>query len=221
MSTLLDRRRVMMVGNTQTFHELPSGYTALEYLENPNGACIDTGITIADVDFIDITFAIVERTAKNESRIFGGTNWTAIGGYHSLMLNETKGNGRVILYNNVTPIKRYFPTETGTPTNIIFELEPVSAYKAYQDGVLAFPNLNFTNTIILFYGSGITNGGLSVANVQKYGWAGRMYDFKIGEHGTLSRWFVPCINTDGEFGMWEKVNGEFYGSENEAVFTGQ
>ena len=40
----------------------------------------------------------------------------------------------------------------------------------------------------------------------------RFYSCKVYDNGTLVRDFVPCINTDGQIGMWDKVNDVFYGN---------
>lgn len=47
----------------------------------------------------------------------------------------------------------------------------------------------------------------------------KIYSCKIYDNETLVRDYVPCINTDGEAGMWDKVNNQFYGNAGSGEFV--
>ena len=46
----------------------------------------------------------------------------------------------------------------------------------------------------------------------------RFYSCKLYDNGTLIRDLVPCINSDGAVGMWDKVNNKFYGNAGTGEF---
>ena len=47
----------------------------------------------------------------------------------------------------------------------------------------------------------------------------RVSEFQIYDNDILVRDFVPCENSDGEIGLYGKVNGQFYGNAGTGVFT--
>lgn len=48
---------------------------------------------------------------------------------------------------------------------------------------------------------------------------GKIYSCQMYDNGTLIRNFIPCVNTSGEAGMWDSVNGVFYGNAGTGSFT--
>lgn len=47
----------------------------------------------------------------------------------------------------------------------------------------------------------------------------RIYACQIYDNGTLVRDLVPCINANGEIGMWDKLNNVFYGNAGSGEFV--
>ena len=59
----------------------------------------------------------------------------------------------------------------------------------------------------------------AVYGAGKYYWGSvRIYSCQIYDDGVLVRDLVPCINADGQIGMWDKVNGVFYGNAGTGEF---
>ena len=59
----------------------------------------------------------------------------------------------------------------------------------------------------------------AVYGAGKYYWGSvRIYSCQIYDDGVLVRDLVPCINAEGEIGMWDKVNGVFYGNAGSGAF---
>ena len=48
----------------------------------------------------------------------------------------------------------------------------------------------------------------------------KMYYCKIYDNDILVRDFVPCINVEGEYGLYDFVNSQFYGNVGTGSFTG-
>lgn len=48
--------------------------------------------------------------------------------------------------------------------------------------------------------------------------AAPLYYFKMWDSGTLVRDMIPCKDGSGQAGMYDKVNGKFYGSSSNASF---
>ena len=49
----------------------------------------------------------------------------------------------------------------------------------------------------------------------------RLYSMTISEDDALKRDFIPCINADGAYGLWDAVEGKFYANKgNKGDFTG-
>ena len=60
----------------------------------------------------------------------------------------------------------------------------------------------------------VHNGGSSYANASM-----KLYACQIYDDGTLVRNFIPCRTPNREIGLWDDVNGVFYGNAGTGTFT--
>ena len=49
----------------------------------------------------------------------------------------------------------------------------------------------------------------------------RLYSCQIYDNDTLIRDYVPCMDNNGVYGLYDKVNGVFYTSATDSGFTGK
>lgn len=49
----------------------------------------------------------------------------------------------------------------------------------------------------------------------------RLYSLKLYDNGILVRDYIPCMDNNGVYGLYDKVNGVFYASATDSGFTGK
>ena len=190
---------------------LPVGYTALSYVENPNGAYIDLGLTLANAN-IKIESVLQAESTSAEQDIFSNFN---------------TGGFSLHTYANSNNVRWYYAGGTAVSgvidgakhTFICLNASDAAYYgesgrALYVDGVrkiaeTASTQLSGNSSVKLFAkGNGTTF------------FFGKMYSFKIWEAGVLKRNMIPCANESGAIGMYDLVNETFYGSANNNALTG-
>lgn len=60
---------------------------------------------------------------------------------------------------------------------------------------------------------------VNTVSAANYYSSARVYWFKIFNNGTLVRDFIPCKNESGAVGLWDDVEGKFYGNSGTGTFT--
>ena len=175
---------------------LPSGYTLLEYIKNSGAQYIDTGFipnqnTRMVID-CEITYA---------------SGWAMLAGTHSNSERFSWWSDRKNIEGNYIASAKKTAGFTGRGV-----LDANKNVWFVNGSTLTFTQSNFTSakTIYLFSvngGSGVPNGTM------------KLYSCQIYDNGTLVRQFVPCINPDGEVGLYDLVGRKFYGNTGTGVFT--
>ena len=191
---------------------LPNEYTQVEYIQTSGTQYIDTGL-FPDSN-LKIETKIEVASTNQDISVFGSTTTTtgnSIGSYYHLTpynnkwyygANNSEGNGG-----------SYSPT-IGTQYEIIFNDED-GGIKI--DGTSIASNRTFV---------GIANSTLTIArrgssNNGRFGHFKYFY-FKIYDKdtNTLVRDYIPCYrNIDGEVGLYDLVNDEFYSNTGTGEFT--
>ena len=191
---------------------LPNEYTQVEYIQTSGTQYINTGL-FPDSN-LKIETKIEVASTNQDISVFGSTTTTtgnSIGSYYHLTpynnkwyygANNSEGNGG-----------SYSPT-IGTQYEIIFNDED-GGIKI--DGTSIASNRTFV---------GIANSTLTIArrgssNNGRFGRFKYFY-FKIYDKdtNTLVRDYIPCYrNIDGEVGLYDLVNDEFYSNTGTGEFT--
>lgn len=174
---------------------VPAGYTLLNYIQGSGTQYIDTGFA-PNQD----TTIIIEACLTGGAFLYGAEAAWKSGSF------DLYSGGAV--YNTVA----YYKTITDTTKHIYKQ----DKNQFYIDGTLinSFTYAEFTNTATLCLFADNRGG-----TVQEYG-QGKIYSCQLYDNGTLIRDFVPCINTNGVYGLYDKVNLQFYGSAGSGSFTG-
>lgn len=193
---------------------LPSEYTQLEYLESTGTQYIDTGFKPnQDSGFVLDYYAngteqprvfMIAQNLNNLSYGYGivlgrGANIAVYNGERRDTVywkcNDFTGIGRYIV--NVNKTAAFIKDSTGARVSYTF---PSDTFQLEYN--LCLFTLNNAGTITT-----------TPATV-------RVYSFKLYDNGTLVRNFIPAKrNSNGEFGMYDLVNHQFYTNAGTGTFT--
>lgn len=183
---------------------LPAGYTLLEYIESLNGQYIDTGLygnqnTSVLIDALLVGFA----SGTTSSLLFGSLNDST----KAISINPSTqsawsrfgstyvdgGFTIAVGSRNVFGINKNNTTLNG---NVTHTWGDISSFTTAGTMHLCKCNGN--------------------SNVSKW----RIYSCQIYDNGVLIRDLIPCKNPSGVYGLYDKVNKQFYGSASSTPFTG-
>lgn len=183
---------------------LPSGYTELEYIESTGTQYIDTGVVPSTALITEITFAC-ESNGIAENAIFGSA-WS-VSGYFFMVYSEING----FRWHSCGGYADAVVSDVTAKHNAICQKG-----KLTLDGVeytLSASGSDSTNAVRLF---GVTsNEGYTGAANGIY----KLYRCKMHNGNTVYRDFIPCKNPSGTVGLYDTVNGTFYGNSGAGVFT--
>ncbi len=181
---------------------LPEGYTLLDYIEATGTQYIDTSFIPNSNSRMVLDFALT-RTGEGTNQIIGG---------------RTHASKNVFAFGaNADNIWRYgYGTAYYNAGVCDLNRHSVDANKnvCSIDGVVCYtaPEKSFTGEYSIYIGSVHAQTGSFPGYV-------RVYSCQLYDSGTLVRNYVPCINPDGEVGMYDRVNGVFYGNSGTGTFT--
>lgn len=194
---------------------LPAGYYRLDYIESTGTQWIDTERIIeSDTERIVIDF---EYTAAHDANsLFGsqGSN-TGVAGNYTLIAYSTNPNFYAGGSRAMTPALT-------TALNTRYKLD----VEASSNGTLT-DTWNDTTTLSRSYTAGLDHthkvylfANNNDGNVDQI-CSMKLYGFELYDGGTLVRDMVPCFSAvDGEVGLYDKVNGVFYGNDGTGEFVG-
>lgn len=183
--------------------KLPTGYTEVQYIQSSGTQWVDTGFKPNQNTRIKMDCNVIGFNAV-DAFLFGAR---ISSGNTAFCLAADDANTRwFALYGNAVQN----PTGTCTGKHSI----------DFNQNVLTLDGKNFTFEKTTFQSSynlllfaTITNGS---ADSQR----GKMavYSCQLYDNGSLIRNFIPCINPDGEAGLYDTVNSKFYGNAGTGVF---
>ena len=184
--------------------KLPEGYTELEYIRSTGTQFFDSGVSVKSTSGFCVEFALL--SASGTHGIIGGFTY---GGYNNnFAAYEGKwyaqyGNNQTHIFGT-TDTNRHIVSQNVTTGAVIFDGETVASGLTFYD--------NTARTFRLF----CYNGGDSYPNF----WPGTfsLYSCQIYDNGTLVRDYVPCLNPSNEVGLYDIVNGVFYGNAGSGEF---
>ena len=200
---------------------LPSGYRAVEFIRSSavqKGYIIDTGYVCKRQTRIECVVNVEKKTCSTAgfSAVFGsrlGSTWT-FGSYAFFVID---GNNFAPRYNRgdakVVGEAGAFPY--GTKVKVITQGDKAEWYSDPEGEMLGELTTaamidDGVNTMAIFdlndqaFGSGLNISGSTVAMA--------LYSFQMLDGGHVSRDFVPCLNKNGEPGLYETITGAFHGN---------
>lgn len=181
--------------------ELPLGYIECEYIYTDGTQYIDTGFipsseTRAVLD-IEPTADVV--LGSGTAGVFGsrGNGTTSTINYFAIMANKSSqyrsdfGRDTSVLIT-VSPFQQRVTIDKNR--NVV-TINGESASVAWSSWTGLYP-------IYIFR---VNNNG-SPTSAQFFG---KLYKCQLYNNGTLERDYVPCVNNEGVYGLWDKVYGVF------------
>lgn len=188
--------RITAIGSSNG--ALPSGYRQLEYIQSWGDQYIDTGWFASNNTEIVVDYQL---PGSQNSLIMGNSDMgIGVYGYtisaYYVSNNIELSNDEEIIQNRHT-------------TSLKYEHASFDGENHYFSSTTGLLN---TNGLLLFVYS--DNGQLSNYAIVK------LYSAKIYESGIIARDFVPCVNPDGEYGLYDMVEGKFYSNKGTGGFTG-
>ena len=194
-------------GNTYQ-KTLPSGYTSVDYIESSGTQYIDTGYK-HNTSKTSYELNISIDTLSNPfNTLFGArTTYNNSDAYYLGVKNDYSTFG-CIGGNHQNSIG--WNVSVGTKYNIIY-----NATGLIVDGTTySMPSQSNTTCS---YNDCIF--ALNEAGTIKEQIKCKLYSFVIKEDGKLVRYFVPCLNSNNEVGLYDLVNDTFYTNQGTGVFT--
>ncbi len=187
---------------------LPAGYSPLAWIASSGTQYIDTGASATPNTCIEASFHALK--------------WTQVWGVFFGATSHDNSTDGVLLryYNNTTSINGWFGNATYTEAQIANMAEKdvqatLRAGSVTANGVTATISTSvapYTGNIFLFCGNMCGNPWRHQAM--------KLYSYKQIEGLNAVRDFVPCRNPSGEAGLWDKVEGKFYGNLGTGSFFG-
>lgn len=182
---------------------LPTGYTKLAYIQSSGTQYVDSLFT-PNQD-TRIVYDCERLSASSAEHFFGvRTGNSAVKAFAFYIYNS----GWRSIYNT-------------TQTNG----DDPSSGRYLIDMNKNITKVNANLTLSATYGTFTSDGSAllfamrSTPNGIGYG-SHKLYSCQIYDNGTLVRDFVPCINASNAVGLYDLVNGQFYGNAGTGVFTG-
>lgn len=190
--------------------KLPEGYTRLECIESTGEQCINTEF-VATSNNLRIEVEAAYTSEASGQSLFGTQNssgtpyglipYTSAAGTASLYAGSSSKILSVDVAAGVTD-KWRIAAKNGTAT---WEHNGGTSTAAYSDTPnQAYPYFLFAN-----------NSGGSPAQFC----SAKLYSFKIYDNDILVRDCYPCLNPNGVPGLYDIVNGMFYGSATSTPFV--
>lgn len=186
---------------------LPDGYTLLEYIQSSGTQYIDTGFkpkyntrVVMDVQISGTSAQMLfgardenSKTAKNQFLLYRTSATAVRSDYFGTNVSATISNTtvRTTIDRNANVTTLFGTTITNT---------------AVSSGECSYP--------LYLFNANNAGAVLSAYAVMK------LYSCQIYDNGTLIRDFAPCTNASGEYGLYDKANGVFYGNAGSGSFTG-
>jgi hypothetical protein len=182
---------------------LPDGYTQADYIESSGTQYIDTGFKPNQNTGVTIDFQL--KSVSGWQCIFGvrtGANTKSYSLWHS-------GSVFGFYYAIVNAL---FSNLNGTERHRVVAKKNTAVADGASSVSPALSNFNADYSMYLF---AVCSDGATQSNASM-----KLYSCQVYDNGILVRDFVPCTNASGAYGLYDRVNGQFYGNAGTGAFTG-
>lgn len=181
---------------------LPEGYMELEYIQSSGTQCINSLFKPNQDTRVVIDAELL--SSSDHATLFGSRVSASSQVYSWMWANDVK----------------YMRSGYNTGHAQNFDIEPVARRVVDKnknvttvDGITqTWPYAAFQGTNNMYLFAMNSNG-----TIQWYATA-KLYSCQIYDNGTLIRDYVPCLNPSNEVGLYDIVNGVFYGNAGAGYF---
>ncbi len=191
---------------------LPEGYVRLRYIESTGAQYIDTGVKAHSGLAFDFDLEVMANSkndgvcgAFNDTTDAGGKSrflalhlldgawFVRYGSTGTYQYNTIQLHERIAAHSELDAGRQTFVRDGGSPTTTTY---PAANFNDTQMANLYLFAINYGNAGVKYY-----------SKIRLYGCT--FYD----PARTVIRNFVPCKDSNGKCGLWDKVEGVFYGNE--------
>lgn len=177
-----------------------NGYTLCEYIQSDGTQYIDTGFK--PNNNTRVVMDIVSLSTGQQSP-FGARTSATSKNYSMLQTTILRSD-----YNNVYSQKFELPQGR-------FVIDKNKETTTVNGVAQSYTNSSFQCDYNMYL--------FSLDNSGKSQWASKMklYSCQIYDNGTLVRDYIPCMSSEGVYGLYDNVNDVFYSSATDSGFTGK
>lgn len=193
---------------------LPSGFTELEYIASSGTQYINTLYKPTSSNLkIEAKFAILEIQSW---RALFGSEATGSGPWSPTLL--TNGSSSLVFFCGTSGSLGNIPVVTNQTYTLNCQAKDgtLSYDISGVSGTVSFAGLIDKTMEIYLFVLNSTSASAVTNQITKL----RLYKFKLYDNEKLVRDYIPCINASGEYGLFDKVNYQFYGNAGTGSFTG-
>lgn len=187
---------------------LPDGYTRYDYIQSSGTQYIDTGFKPNQNTRVAASFNLLSSSPAT-CPVFGartgtGSSNSAARFFWRISTTgwRTDYNTRTYQMNNVTTIGDHTVDYNKNTVNVDGRYTYTFSGETFQADC----------SLLIFAGN---NGGTPDARMPHL----QLYSFQIYDNGTLIRDFIPCSNPSGAVGLYDIVEGKFYGNAGTGAFS--
>ena len=186
---------------------LPEGYTQVEYIQSSGTQYVDTGFKPNQDTRVVMDFELLSVTGQYADPIFGVRTSASSNGYYFWATGTSGADQYQSGYNNgstypaVTRVGRHTVDKNKNVTTV----DGVTTEAAYAAFTTAWNMLLFQS---------YNNGNLYSQTTKM-----RLYSCQTYDNDALIRDYLPCIDPSGEAGLYDIVNGAFYGNDGTGAFV--
>ena len=180
---------------------LPEGYTEVQYIQSTGTQWINTGFKPNQNTRAALTVDAKPSTAGEW--LFGARNGNTDRTFGLLSFNSryrSDYNNSTDEYSTVTPSGKFEVDKDKNVTKFNGTVGVTAKFGSFQ---CTYPMFLFAN-----------NNAGTAAGFGSF----KLYVCKLFDNGNLIRDFVPCIDPTGAVGLYDLVDGKFYGNAGTGVF---
>ena len=183
---------------------LPEGYTELEYIESTGSQWIDTQVIPGQADF-QIKMDVQSKADASAENWFMTMNQATPAGVGAAFLQVGTWSSKFALHLTAITVDGADAASTDRKTvtlNVQGSTASLTVDSVYTVNNASFATGSYRNYPITFF-TDLMRG----------------YAFKINVGDALVRDYIPCTNLSGEAGLYDLVNGQFYGNAGTGAFV--
>lgn len=200
------------VAELEAVGELPEGFTRLEYIESSGTQYINMGFKANENTRIIVDSQLSASASGSWLALVGSRNSQKVNEYSFWWAPKTKA-----IYFGFANVAYQQSTALMLERVTIDINKNVLSIMGSTTETVTAANASITSeyNVCLFT---IIDGGTALGSSNRF--IGKVYSFKAYDNGTLIRDCIPCINPSGEYGLFDKLNYQFYGNSGTGSFTG-
>lgn len=187
---------------------LPEGYTELEYIQSSGTEHVDTSVKLTNTSRVVMDADLLDYATNAYGNSFFGARSASNANAFLLLCARASAETWTFMFGSASV--------TGTATRLGRHKIEVNGNVCTIDGVtITGTAANFTCDHNCYLFTDNKEGSANTVNNSRL----KLYSCQIYDNGTLIRDYVPCLNPSNEVGLYDIVNGEFYGNAGTGAFT--